>query len=109
MGAAGTPGLACTCQDDSDCTESPYTKCNYPVYAAQFSGKMICQKPCQKDSDCIVTGDYLAYESKATVRGGFAVGCDSTTGKCVECKTSADCLYYGYGTCDTTTGGCIPP
>lgn len=64
----------CSCQDDNDCTLSPYTKCAFTYAGVKLKN---CRKPCTTDDDCV---DTLGLPK-----------CKKDTGRCVACREDQDC------------------
>lgn len=77
---------SCSCTKNEDCKSEPYTLCGLAFAQAGF---LRCQKPCTSNADCNST-----------------LTCDTTTGKCVECKGDENCSE-DYPACMLSIGACV--
>ncbi|MGD8863935.1 MAG: hypothetical protein PVI30_28225 [Myxococcales bacterium] len=80
------PSGRCVCKADADCKVAPYTLCVPPFVDAS---RRECGKPCTEKAHC-----------------GAGLFCHKLSGRCVECKSDADCADTALPFCDTTSNVC---
>ena len=133
LGATCSKGL-CSCAKDGDCAGKAYgSKCDTSVKVCSCKtnsdckapakcvgslfGAKVCAKPCTADKDCTSstykycnkgTGKCVACKSDADCSKNTTTKyCNVNLGSCVACKTSAHCASQKVNKhCDGATGKC---
>ena len=77
----------CGCKADGDCKAAGLGVCAQPFIGALYR---LCGKPCKAKTDC-----------------GSGLVCDSTTGRCGQCKLKADCASTSFAFCDAAAMRCV--
>ena len=70
----------CSCKANAECKKAPYSKCFKPYSGATYNH---CQPACKTNADC---------------PPGLGI-CDTSLGKCVQCRNSADCTDPTFNIC----------
>ncbi|MBW2732800.1 MAG: hypothetical protein JRH20_10450 [Deltaproteobacteria bacterium] len=78
----------CGCAGNDECSDTEWTTCGLVVAGDTFAR---CQAACTEDADCTAVNNGLN-------------ACDTTSGTCIPCKTTADCAE---GVCDTNSNACV--
>lgn len=104
----------CSCAADGECTKAPYTKCALPYSSASY---MHCRKPCAQNTDCTdktlptcntSTGKCVACKSAADCAATPATPhCLPSQGICAQCTDPSHCTDAAKPYCNTTTGQCV--